>query len=400
MLATPSQATSLPLSTVSEDTGVPVVSSSTQDSTPQSSTSDNLSAGVKAAVAVCAVLALLIFLGFGIFFCRRHANRKRPFSTSCLKADIRHHHGLPPHPADSPTPLISPTNSASGALAPLTPPLRLRDRKLLPSILRPISRSSSPPLTSLSPPNSPNHVSHQHQLLFPSSLICMPTIDKLAPRHERTPNVYGIPVPPSTLSAVSTGPRSSFGSFAASGSTTANSSLRNEKTTNTNHSTTKIPSTGPCSPNRPPRPHEAALEIPDLVSPTSPLPVYSPTSHAGHTPNRGAAVSPTSPVSPLSLYSHVTTSPTAASTDLTSEAHALCELTKEYAREKRESWSSWTTGGGGPGVALSPARSKQATGPSKLQNSEVVDWANTGEAPATPPPLLKEQDLESLGGKY
>ncbi len=90
----------------------------------------------------------------------------------------------------------------------------------------------------------------------------------------------------------------------------------------------------------------------------------------------------------------------------TIEAHDLCELTKEYAREQRESWGSWTTGGGGPGVVcVSSLRSR----PPHQQPGQFKAYRRSGEEdgedhyavpPASPPPLLQEADLESLGGRY
>ncbi|KAL2160160.1 hypothetical protein VTH06DRAFT_1815 [Thermothelomyces fergusii] len=68
---------------------------------------------------------------------------------------LRSRHDRPQGPGfgSSPTPLVSPpaglaVGTTRGAL---TPPLRLRDRKFLPSILRPGTRSPSPPLTPLTP---------------------------------------------------------------------------------------------------------------------------------------------------------------------------------------------------------------------------------------------------------
>lgn len=70
----------------------------------------------------------------------------------------------------------------------LTPPLRLRDRKFLPSILRPGSRSPSPPLTPLTPAYSPQPGASAGTGaggVFPPSPICSPTTNKLVPRRER-----------------------------------------------------------------------------------------------------------------------------------------------------------------------------------------------------------------------
>ncbi|ROV97688.1 hypothetical protein VMCG_07426 [Cytospora schulzeri] len=99
-------------------------------------------------------------------------------------------------PASSPQPLISPTQSYTNDRPPLTPPLRLRDRKLLPSLLRPLSRSEStvfgPPFdTHHSNRSSSSHYSIHSQKKtkeagggsFPVSPICSPTYE---PRQEKT----------------------------------------------------------------------------------------------------------------------------------------------------------------------------------------------------------------------
>jgi hypothetical protein len=161
---------------------------------------------------------------------------------------------------------------------PLTPPLRLRDRKFLPSILNRQSRSPSPPLTPLNPVH------------FPSSPICSPTTNRLIPRHERTPKMYGPgspplsppPIPPAYFADSNRGSLGSNSTVTFAGSTKSAdvaqaavsvSSLRKEPL-----------------PYRPPRPHEAS-DIPDLVSPVSPtasVTVISP----GPPPNRALPKTP------------------------------------------------------------------------------------------------------------
>ncbi|KAK4101102.1 hypothetical protein N658DRAFT_559257 [Parathielavia hyrcaniae] len=120
-------------------------------------------------------------------------------------------------PAGSPTPLISPASSTAGTRALVTPPLRLRDRKFLPSLLRPGSRSPSPPLTPLTPAYSPQPGGRGGGAVFPSSPICSPTTSKLVPRHERTLTPRNHPAyssggnsSPSRLSPSSMTPESAF----------------------------------------------------------------------------------------------------------------------------------------------------------------------------------------------
>ncbi|KAK5657261.1 hypothetical protein OQA88_3320 [Cercophora sp. LCS_1] len=207
-------------------------SSSTPTSTSASTTSASpLSQGAKIAIGVCSALALAAFIAMALLILyRRKRHRSR-----------RTHNRLPP--SSSPTPLISPANATS---TPLTPPLRLRDRRFLPAMLRAGNRSPSPPLTPLTP------------AYFPASPICSPTTNKLIPRHERTPHPGG-ELPPVVFGMGVV----SRGSLSSTGPGTGQSSLRNE-----------IPGTPPSSPTRPPRPFEGPLEIPDLVSPApvAPLP--------------------------------------------------------------------------------------------------------------------------------
>ncbi|KAI3399247.1 hypothetical protein diail_7409, partial [Diaporthe ilicicola] len=96
-------------------------------------------------------------------------------------------------PADSPQRLISPSQSYCTDRPPLTPPLPLRDRKLLPSLLEPISRPGSivfePPFERYHSNNSRSSCYSSHKQddrgSFPSSPICSPTYNRLEPRQER-----------------------------------------------------------------------------------------------------------------------------------------------------------------------------------------------------------------------
>jgi hypothetical protein len=67
---------------------------------------------------------------------------------------------------------------------------------------------------------------------------------------------------------------------------------------------------------------------------------------------------------------------------------SLTDLTEEYARETRDSWSNWFGSGakvGEPGIVL-PVFPRDAAAPRR----------DSGHVPA----VLHERDLESLGGKY
>ncbi|KAL2131906.1 hypothetical protein VTI74DRAFT_4462 [Chaetomium olivicolor] len=169
---------------------------SASPSAASTTSGSNLTGQGKAAVAICSVLALIALVTFVLLCLRRRKKRKASFRRALRSRRGFDHAG----PAGSPTPLISPASSAIGTRTILTPPLLLRDRKFLPSILRPGSRSPSPPLTPLTPAYSSQH-SNAGAGVFPSSPICSPTTSKLVPRHERTgtPRAYpGYPPPLST----------------------------------------------------------------------------------------------------------------------------------------------------------------------------------------------------------
>ncbi|KAK0662531.1 hypothetical protein QBC41DRAFT_284972 [Cercophora samala] len=229
-------------SETSTPTSAPAAASST-------TTSNGLSNPAKIAIAVCTTIALLMLLSALLLCLRKRRRGKSPHRS------LRSRLGLNRKWGGNPTPLISPASSLMGTTSNnqgITPPLRLRERKfipsLLPSILRPGTRSGSPPLTPLTP-------QHPTAGVFPSSPICTPTTSKLVPRHERTPGGYtgGLPpIPAPPLFATD-----SRGSAASSMTATNNShffpSFGNDKSV-------------PGSPARPKRPHDGPLEIPDLIT--------------------------------------------------------------------------------------------------------------------------------------
>ncbi|KAK0704880.1 hypothetical protein B0H67DRAFT_363110 [Lasiosphaeris hirsuta] len=259
-----------------------------------------LSGPAKIAIAACSAVGLVAIISL-ILFCLYKQKRRKASAHRTMRSQLRLTQHVPP--SGSPTPLISPANSAIGGGPPLTPPLRLRDRRFLPSILRPGNRSPSPPLTPLTPAYSP----HNPTAVFPSSPICSPTTNKLVPRYERTPRPNTSsnassslpPIPPQIAYAMSScGPnRGSLSSYGGASSTTGHSSLRNEiprshplhDISTANNNNMSAGPTSPSSPTRPPRPHDSPLEIPDLVSPASPSPSLSP---LGPPPNRALPLPP------------------------------------------------------------------------------------------------------------
>lgn len=103
-------------------------------------------------------------------------------------------------PADCYQPLRSPSHSMTNDRPPLTPPLRLHNRKILPSLLRPLSRTDpmvfGPPFettdhrcSSLYSTTYSQSTKHDEatattaagRTSFPSDSVCAPTTDKLEP---------------------------------------------------------------------------------------------------------------------------------------------------------------------------------------------------------------------------
>ncbi|KAK4189841.1 hypothetical protein QBC35DRAFT_122169 [Podospora australis] len=296
----------------SDPTSAPAESTST-------TTSTGLSSQGKIALAVCMSIGAIVLLCLALLWVRgrrrRNPSQHHGFSSKLGFGRRRPQGG-------SPTPLISPASSAVGNGPLLTPPLRLRDRKFLPSILRSGNRSPSPPLTPLTPAYSPQHGS----TLFPTSPICTPTTSKLVPRNERTPRAYtgGLPpIPPMmpSLADSSRGSASSYSTASIGGATTTTShthnvanqysSLRNEITS---PGGTAAPNT-PTSPARPPRPHDSPLQIPDLItaatamtsgpSSTTSLVISPPLSPP---PTRALPLLPQSPPPPHHPYSFISNS--------------------------------------------------------------------------------------------
>ncbi|KAL8380929.1 hypothetical protein RB595_005294 [Gaeumannomyces hyphopodioides] len=335
-----------------------------------------LSAGAKSAIAVCSAVAVvaLAALAFLVLRVRRRDRRRKSsgstssreegdggsFVAGLRSAHIRHNryaNGGSIDGGSGTQRLVSSHASISTAGSNLhspPPPLpsspRLWDRKriALPAIFT--RRAESPPLTPLGPASESGltlsplrdrgaadmHHQQQKQLWqhagtfsFPSSPICTPTINKLEPRHERTPSsnkaqqqqqhmigqgvndvamahMDALPPPPppppphspAQRGQHSPGHPSSRGGSVSSVTGGAPSSLRNEFTipggvTTTTGSrpgtprhppppmpppTQPLPSPPPLSPTRPPRPHETPLEIPGLLTAAPTVGVVSPVS--------------------------------------------------------------------------------------------------------------------------
>lgn len=346
-----------------------------------------LSGGAKVAIGISSAVALVALVAAALL-CLYRRKRRRSSPYRSLRTHLRLAQNIPP--SSSPTPLISPVNSANNRGGPLTPPLRLRDRKFLASILGPGNRSPSPPLTPLTPAYSTAYNSGGN---FPTSPICSPTTNKLIPRHERKPRVHGgslgsvsvgstlPPIPPHNALSMVGGPtgtnsRGSLSSYGAS-SMTGHSSLRNEISIPSPvplPAAAHISGTGtpnpPSSPARPPRPHDAPLEIPDLISPASPL---------GPPPNRalpppppnplGAALVPGSTASFTAVGGRAAFMVPRGTTRATATAAAPGRETEEDDREGYEynnlrgvSWGSWSDSKTSEVMGASTASSATITG--------------------------------------
>lgn len=257
------------------------------------------------AIAVCTSLAIASAIILLLCVLRRRRKQQEAHSDGnsgeTLKSRVsRVANDLTLPPADSYQPLISPSHSVKGDhQAPLTPPLRLRDRKLLPSLLRPLSRSDS----MLFGPSLADHQRQGHNMSssssmystnvpggtprapslsgpFPSNSVCSPSTSKLEPRQEKMQVAST-----SYSSRLRSPPPVSFTSHSHTTTGLSPPELKNSGTRQpfngsysplphemsgseqTAISTNPLAPTPPSSPIRPRRPHDEPLEIPDLVSP-------------------------------------------------------------------------------------------------------------------------------------
>ncbi|KAI8687816.1 hypothetical protein NCS55_00033800 [Fusarium keratoplasticum] len=293
--------------------------------------------GVKITIAILSVVILAAVIVLVVCLLRRRKSRRN---------DIRRliKHPTSPPPADSPTPLVSPTLSHTDADGvPLTPPARLRERKFLPTLSEP----------SLSPTSS----RHRDRSGFPASPLCSPTSSNLTPRHERTPKIYSADQVPPVPMIVMTAPEGgqNDGSTSFSGVTPP-------------ASVQMMPGHGNSSPPRPPRSHDGLFKI--LVSPgppptralpsTPPNRPLTPTKPLSSPPRKGATACPPA----QQLAKDIVLSP---------EARELRDMTESYAKDAgRHSGGSWS------GIA----------GSSLVKGRSVSS------------PVMEEADLERLGGRY
>lgn len=317
--------------------------------TPAATPSRTLPTEAIVAIVVCTTLALVSAVILLICVLRRRQKQLGEHDSDIRSRISRIVQGFAA-PADSPQRLISPSQSYYTDRPPLTPPLPLRDRKLLPSLLGPISRPSS---IVFGPPFERHHSNNSQSSCyssqkpddrdsFPSSPICSPTYNRLEPRQEKmhqtapslvnsaaslmsepssppytrlkSPPPVSFTFPPSshdnTTHPVPPYPKGRASSLrneiTSTTSTTSSNYITHERHPNStgtatislvdaadNPSISTSPSapTPPSSPIRPRRPHDGPLEIPDLVSPLS-IP---------RSPSPGPPPSKALPPPPLSL---------------------------------------------------------------------------------------------------
>lgn len=436
--ATQTETTSQSSSLASETTSsasLTATSSSTVDTATTvlpspTSTSDYSSASVShrlpaqgiAAIAVCTTLAIAAALLLLLCVLRRRRKQLQAYSGGMSRRGSRCANDFISHGRDTYEPLISPSQSFSGEQPHLTPPLRLNDRRLLPSLLRPSSRSASDTLivgpqietteqggsglyrTLQSSPGakhdminfeSPTRATGARKTSspFPSSPICAPTSNKMVPRLERmqthtsasseprsslsytqlrSPPPVSFSFPPRTSLDTTTTtnssppppiraahkahhrrgtPRQPFSSTSTSESGGGGQDYHNAIINTIPGSSSS--GSGSISPTRPRRPHEAPLEIPDLVTPrrNSPAP---PTTTTSPPPNKSLPPPPPPPPPAPPSSSMIGIAKTTGLLHQQSRegSISLHSLARQHTRD-RDSWGSW--GDEDEGGTTSPA---------------------------------------------
>jgi hypothetical protein len=234
--------------------------------------------------------------------------------------------------------------------APLAPPLRLKERRLLPLGLS---------VSSWSPP-----VSFQRGPGFPESPLYSPTKANLIPRKEemrKTAEIHTAPLLSNVGWMKENGSVRSGNSSCTAGSSTHSGRIRSEPCERSSTQHVRHPS----------RVHSLASpgSAPNKKLPPTPAESFHSRSF---NPSRHGEIGVA-----IGIVGH---NP-ASGVTLTGPSRDLCELTEEYEREARDSGGSWSgNGGGGPGVALSSPKKLHLAGPTKS--------------------TIGEDDLQRMGGRY
>ncbi|KAJ8130265.1 hypothetical protein O1611_g3365 [Lasiodiplodia mahajangana] len=371
LLPTHTSETPIPLASTSI-----LASSSTSTSSPSSSNNNStqLTAGVKVAIGVFSILALLAITALLLLLFRWRRRSPRASSPGPLLVSYDNP-SYPGSHSTSRTPLITPLPSASSRTTPLIPPAKLSDRRYLQLVPKAGDSSGESNRDSpLSPTRSPRPI-HQHGRRATSN-IQLPVKASESPKY----------------------PHRSVYSSSGLGASTVTMETNKASSALSSSATVTETSTPPPTPKRFPQTHDGPLELSDFVTPAGPPPSRAlpalPTSPPNHPNSPAISAPPLSPKSPTFPAQSVVRGdspivPTRqGSTPLpptTISTEELCELTESYAQETRGSWGSWSgVGGGGPGVV--PLNRKRG---STERNGEK----KTALA-------AQDLDLEKLSGRY
>ncbi|POR32363.1 Uncharacterized protein TPAR_07427 [Tolypocladium paradoxum] len=334
------------------------------EASTQSDEAGELSTGIKVTIALSTIVGVVVILAL-ILWHLRLRRRSHPRARMYNRSNKYHNSSVVP---DSPTPLVSPTDPhANPGDVPLTPPPRLRERRLLRTTANnwplcggeglhwagcPDSslRSSTATATEMSPPSRGGTKANGDE--------------------QSSPRRVDVPRP---LPAVTTGQyvQGSMGSTVHTPTTTAS-------TASTVVAPAGYEDATAYSPPRTPRQRHMPLQVAGLTSPGPP-----PNRALPSTPLDGQRSPPATPTRPEddTMGVAITAAPEkpAPGVALPRESSDLCELTVEYARQSQHSWGSWSgRGGGGSGVAVSPL----------------------GKGRDVSSSMLEEGELERLGGSY
>lgn len=315
-----------------------------------------LSTGVKVTIGLASVAAVLLAGLVALLVIR---NRNKPPHRRRTLGQLLKRDGSPTQ-AGSPTPLVSPTisHAATGPDGtPLTPPPPLKARKMLDAGV-----NSRPSSASQARPPRPG---------FPASPLFALTMNKLVPRPDRVSQSRLSP-PSSPLGWVMNATtEGSLRSFSSNPTTTASitsvvAPSRSERIVS-----------APGRPRRPP----AGTSL-DALAPGPPGP--PPNKALPSTPPSGQTTQLSSCASStrhgdIGVAIGVVHRNPADGVVLAKQSRDLCDLTEQYRLDSRgNSLGSWRgDGGGGPGPAMSTPKKRDVHSP-----------------------VMKEGDLERLGGKY
>ncbi|KAK0385926.1 hypothetical protein NLU13_7101 [Sarocladium strictum] len=332
--------------TISSVTDPSLTASTSDQEQAPNRTDGTLSTGQKVAIAISVVVGIVLFVAAILYLLRK----KITCSSNSRARSGQSTEDLPR------------STSSNGAAedASLIPPLRLSERRLLPS--RPSTASGSPPASVHRAPG------------FPGSPLVCPTKAMLRPRREEMRkanqmNTTTTLLPPLTPSWAAES--ASVRSRTSSG-TTGEGSTHSGRLLFPEPGEEGVPSSRHV--RHPSRVHSLASPGPAPNKKLPPTPVESTHSSRALSPSRHGDAA-------IGIVGH---NPPSGVT-LTGPSRDLCELTEAYEREARNSagssssWSGNGGGGGRPGTVSTPSRRTHAAG---------------GKS------VLGESDLQRLGGQY